>query len=418
MFESNVLIERGMWRVCAVLVCLTVLSACGSADESAEVALRVPVLVVENREPRWGDSDAWSVASEPHISIGLLHGPAHYQLFDVVAASRRSDGAIVAVDGGTREVRLYDPNGSFVKTMGGPGSGPGEFQDPAQVVVTADDAMLVWDNANYRITRFDSAGEFMGVQSVERNGLLKAIDPPLYPWTAGLLPDGQVVVRLIEKSAKNMVPGLSRPLSGALRVSADLSQIDTLMFFGGTEQVNVRAPWGLTPIVPPLAKTTLIAIQPTLPRTCMGDQEGPEVVCFGPGGSATSIRWISEAAAVTDWEVAAWRDTILEMYTLKMTEVDARRVLDDVTAAPVRPYYSRLVIDRVGNLWVEQAPVNWTDPGPVDYLVFDPEGVLLGAVTLPPIDVLEIGDDYVLGIYRDEMDVEYLHVHAIIKPLL
>ena len=103
---------------------------------------------------------------------------------------------------------------------------------------------------------------------------------------------------------------------------------------------------------------------------------------------------------------------------LKMTEVDARRVLDDVTAAPVRPYYSRLVLDRVGNLWVEQAPVIWTDPGPVDYLVFDPEGVLLGAVTLPPIDVLEIGDDYVLGIYRDEMEVEYLHVHAIMKPLL
>jgi len=404
----------------AVLLGFAVLSACRPAGESAASASGMANAggrIVENREPKWDEGDAWLVAAEPHISIGMLDGPAHYQLFDVIATARQSDGDIVLIDGGTREVRLYDVDGQFVKTMGGRGSGPGEFQDPAQVLVTATDEMVVWDNANYRITRFDAAGEFTGVQSVDRSRLFNIVEPPLYPWTAGLLPDGQVVVRLIEKSEK-MTPGKSRPRSGALRVSADLSQIDTLMFFGGTEQVNVRAPWGLTPIVPPLAKTTLIAIQPTLPRTCMGDQEGPEAVCFGPGGSATAIRWISEAAAVTDWEVAAWRDTILEMYTLKMAEADARRVLEDVTAAPVRPYFSRLVLDRVGNLWVEQAPVIWTDPGPVDYLVFDPEGVLLGAVTLPPIDVLEIGDDYVLGIYRDEMEVEYLRVHAIKKPLL
>lgn len=403
------------------LLVIAAVSACRSDSGSDAWADRfggAAVLVVDNHDAIWREDDVWSVASEPNISIGLLHGPPQYQLFDVAAAARKSDGAIVVVDGGTREVRLFDRTGSFVKTMGSSGSGPGEFQDPSQVLVTATDEMLVWDNANYRITRFDSAGEFMGVQSVERNGLIKEIDPPLYPWTAGLLLDGQVVVRLIEKTGKTMAPGISRPLSGALRVSADLSQIDTLMFFGGTEQVNVRAPWGLTPIVPPLAKTTLIAIQPTLPRTCMGDQEGPEVVCFGPGGSATAIRWISEAGSATDWEVAAWRDTTIEMYALKMTDADARRVLQDVTAAPVRPYYSRLVLDRVGNLWVERAPVNWMDPGPVDYIVFDPEGVLLGAVTLPPIDAIEIGDDYVLGIYRDEMEVEYLQVHAIIKPLL
>jgi hypothetical protein len=43
------------------------------------------------------------------------------------------------------------------------------------------------------------------------------------------------------------------------------------------------------------------------------------------------------------------------------------------------------------------------------------EGLLLGTVTLPPIDVLEIGEDYVLGVFRDEMEVEYLRVHAIHK---
>ena len=397
------------------------LTACQPAEDSAASTNRfggAAVLVVENHEPRWVDGEAWSVAAEADISVGTLDGPAHYQLFDVTAATRLSDGGIVVIDGGTREVRLYDRDGGFVKTLGGPGSGPGEFQDPSQVVVTPADAVWVWDNANFRITRFDSAGEFVGVQSVERNGLAKAIDPPLFPWTAGLLPGGEVVVRLIEKTTKNLAPGPSRPRSGALRVSTDLSQIDTLMFFGGVEQVNVRAPWGLTPIEPPVAKTTLIAIQPTLPRLCIGDQEGPEVVCFGPGVSNTAIRWTAESARVTDREVDAWRDTTIERYTLKMSEAQARQVVSDVAVPHLRPFYSRLVLDRIGNLWVERLPVFWSDPEPVDYLVFDPEGLLLGNVTLPPIDVLEIGDDYVLGVFRDEMEVEYLRVHSIVKPLV
>ncbi len=74
------------------------------------------------------------------------------------------------------------------------------------------------------------------------------------------------------------------------------------------------------------------------------------------------------------------------------------------------------MLDVVGNLWVEQRPVNWAEPEEIDYLVFDPGGLLLGTVVLPPIDVLEIGEDYVLGVYRDDMEVEYLRVHAIVKP--
>ena len=129
----------------AVPLGLAVLSACRPAAESTDTAnglANAGGIIVENREPKWDDGDVWLVAAEPHISVGMLDGPPHYQLFDVTAATRQSDGDIVLVDGGTREVRLYDRDGAFVKTMGGPGSGPGEFQDPVQVLVTATDEMV------------------------------------------------------------------------------------------------------------------------------------------------------------------------------------------------------------------------------------------------------------------------------------
>ena len=41
---------------------------------------------------------------------------------------------------------------------------------------------------------------------------------------------------------------------------------------------------------------------------------------------------------------------------------------------------------------------------------------LLGDVELPPVEVLEIGEDYVIGLYRDELEVEYVQVYELAKP--
>lgn len=56
-----------------------------------------------------------------------------------------------------------------------------------------------------------------------------------------------------------------------------------------------------------------------------------------------------------------------------------------------------------------------TDPPVVD--VFDPTGRLTGRFTLPvPLQVLEIGQDYLLGLFRDEMGVESLRVYGLTRP--
>ncbi len=48
-------------------------------------------------------------------------------------------------------------------------------------------------------------------------------------------------------------------------------------------------------------------------------------------------------------------------------------------------------------------------------LMFDPTGQLLGVVALPRVRVLEIGDDYMLGVFQDALEVEYLHLYQINK---
>lgn len=50
------------------------------------------------------------------------------------------------------------------------------------------------------------------------------------------------------------------------------------------------------------------------------------------------------------------------------------------------------------------------------WLIADPEGRIVAQADLPSgLDVQEIGDEYVLGVTRDEMDVERVQVHRLVR---
>jgi hypothetical protein len=77
------------------------------------------------------------------------------------------------------------------------------------------------------------------------------------------------------------------------------------------------------------------------------------------------------------------------------------------------PAHGRLVADTDGNLWVERFPRPLSkDPTP--WIVFGAEGRVLARTQVPPdFRVLEIGDDYVVGVRRDAEGVERVVVHAL-----
>ena len=406
-----------------LLVAVVMTGACTSAGGAPATDMVVDsagVTIVRNDRPLWNNAEAWSVHHEPQVRIGVLDGAAEYQLYGVVAAARQSDGDLVVLDGGTREVRIYDQHGGFLAKAGGSGSGPGEFQNPIQVLVVAGDTLLVWDDALARASRFDPAGNLVDMRTVDRGTIAKAIEPPLYPGTGRLLPDGDLLVRLIEKSmvkgGKQGASDASRARSGALRVSVDYSQIDTLMFFGDAELVPVNAPWGVWQVEPPRARTTVMAVQSSESRVCIGDQKAAEISCFGPDASRTSIRWNPLEVALTDADVDRWRDTMVADLAGKLSESEVLGALDQVTLPAIRPPFSSVIIDAVGNLWVEQGPSSGSDAGSIEYFVFDRDGVFLGPVALPQIQVLDIGDDYLIGVYQDDLEVEYLQLFEIVKP--
>jgi hypothetical protein len=88
-----------------------------------------------------------------------------------------------------------------------------------------------------------------------------------------------------------------------------------------------------------------------------------------------------------------------------------------VRQAPNRktlPSYSELRVDQEGNLWVREAALpdeqsRWT--------VFDSRGQMLGSVLMPSgLIITEIGTDFIIGIWRNDLEVEYVRIYDLAKP--
>ena len=80
-------------------------------------------------------------------------------------------------------------------------------------------------------------------------------------------------------------------------------------------------------------------------------------------------------------------------------------------------------VDGAGHLWLKPYYVAGAESPPFE--TFAPDGTWLGSVTLPPglvraftqyqAPYMEIGEDYVLGVWTDELDVQYVRMYRIDK---
>ena len=102
-----------------------------------------------------------------------------------------------------------------------------------------------------------------------------------------------------------------------------------------------------------------------------------------------------------------WEERVREM------DSSRKQLWESVPVSSHLPAYEQILLDQVGNLWAAEYLV--LDETPV-WQVLDPQGSWLGQVAMPPGGrISEIGEDYVLGVWRDEMDVETLRMYGLVK---
>jgi hypothetical protein len=74
--------------------------------------------------------------------------------------------SIYALDWKANNIKVFDRNGQFVRTIGKQGQGPGEINFPSGLLITPENELMVEDAGNRRLAYFTLEGEFIRNVSV------------------------------------------------------------------------------------------------------------------------------------------------------------------------------------------------------------------------------------------------------------
>lgn len=391
-------------RIPGALAAVAVLAGCAEDDTGREPLGAgeygewdsAGVRIVESPREALVTSLPFEVDTVPDLELGEVDstGPTAFESISGIVGL--PDGGLVVLDAGSGGLRWFDASGEHVGTSGGRGQGPGEFLDPVVLPQFQSDSLLVFDRGRRAFTwvALDGSGE------------------------RTLRPAGQLLVGSPRMATSAGAAFRSTPSSGPCvenepcETSRLLRWIDPTGSVADTLAVYPR-------------RMMSFRERPGLPSVRLGgpfDQEG--LAAVGPDGPVIegSPRFELKQFDPEGGLIAIFRvdgpareasQDALDQYLQGFSDPDRfERVYELMGLPDYLPAFQALHVDPLGFYWAELFRPG--EAGASEWLVFDRDGRARGIVELPrELEVHEIGEDYVLGLWTDELDVEYVRRHAL-----
>jgi len=398
-----------------VFVCCLLVQAagCERLDPEASYVVRdsAGVRIVESLSPSWEPGDEWAVASEPTLSIGQRDGEEAYQFFDVAGAVRFDDGRIVALDRGTKVVRVFGADGGFLLEFGGAGEGPGEFMSPGEIHRLRPDTLVLWDGGRPGFSLYTAGGQLIRTLT---------IDPPGSERLTGLepLPDGRFLLETyaspLTQNPRREV-GIHRDQAPLILLGADAAILDTVGIFPSTDLAIVRMGGGMGMGMAPFGKATWFDTQGD--AIVVGTADAMEVSVFNPDGVLEAVFRSTSVDLTVGEEDREW---FIEQFSKRIETPEEREmfgtVVEGMEFPETKAAYGGMLVDPVGNVWLRTGRHFAPEAPSREWTIFSFQGMLLGTVQMPEsFEAYEIGSDYVLGVWEDEMDVEFVRLYELLK---
>jgi len=397
-------IRPALTALTALIAVTALLQSCGGEHGRSAPTITDSAGVTIVEYAAWApESLPWSVGGEPLVQIGALEGEDAYQFDQIGGVGRLSDGSIVVANGGTQELRYFDRTGRHLRTTGRKGEGPGEFQALGLLVVLPGDTVAVYDWNQRRISYFDAAGTFARSISFQY--------PAGVPFPAGRFADGGWL------SQPGFVFAPGSPGTDVVRDTSRLLVFDedgklrdsTSRWIGPDFYIRSEGNSAFATSLP-FGRSTELGVWDD--RYYAGYTDRYEIVRRTEAGAPDLvIRAQRPAVPVTDAAVAAHKAERLER-TDAQFRPQMERLYQDIPFPPTMPAFSDLQVDADGNLWVLEV----TLPGDERrrWTVFDTTGRMLGSIETPPaVSLREIGRDYLLGTWTDDLEVQYVRLYRL-----
>jgi hypothetical protein len=334
------------------------------------------------------------LAAAPHLVLGNDPGNTAEHLFRVSGVAEMPGGRIAVVNGGTREVIFFSPEGRHLRTVGGAGDGPSEFaRRPTLVPAQRYDSLLLETLTRVSVVRAD--GTVAALRRVDISAVRELV-------VAGEL-GGEFVLAGV--GGAMVVPGAER---GPRRSSVDL-------YVTRDPTAPLRRAAGVTyqalfSVAPGRAYTIPLTVPASWAvadgRMLIADGVSPWVISVDP----VTLRESRIVIPVPQTRVSA-RD-----YRAALAKVssDARDALRDAPRPEWRPMVRRLLADGAGGFWVEL--YDRAEGQGTRWLVFDSGGAALGLIETPAgLHVWQVGADFILGVAKDEWGVERVERYGLVR---
>lgn len=405
----------GYFRGTLLTVLSCVLVGCDRGSDTSTYAVRdsADVRIVESSAPFWGDGDGWTVSPEPVLQIGVVEGAEEYQ-FSFINGLFEEDGRIVVGDFRSSEVRFFDLEGSYLGAFGRQGDGPGEFGQLQWVWGYRGDSLVAWDQRGRRLSFFDRDGTF--VRSVAAAPVVRpepAAGAEQVIWTVGGLGRPLADGTFLGFSGETFRGRLGERVVGEgyfIRFSAEGDSLGSLGPFGGEMEIR---DFGQRPMIQtPFARLALSAPHAGGVYVTPGAALEVHDLSF-ERGLQRIIRASHLDLRATDEHIRDFMDSERLRLAESAEPGAIERALAEVRFPATIPPSAQIEVDAEQHLWVRHYKLRST-PGPEQWSVFDAEGVLLAVVETPErLLVRQIGSDFVLGIWTDELDVRYVRKYAL-----
>ena len=404
-------------NVALAAVLSVAVASCADAQRTAPpptVIDSAGIRVVSNASPT---TVAGTVSGTPLVDIGG-GADAAGQLTYVVAAVRLRDGRLAIAEQGVKSIKIFDAKGAFVRAIGREGPGPGEFSSITRLELLPGDSLAAYDGLRATLTVFDTTGR------IGRSERLTAGSGGLR--LEGQLGDGTMVL----SRAYNMVFGrtsrLERDSITYVTVRRSTTAVDTIVRVAGTDIYMFAGEGFSSRREVPFGRQSGIAV--ARDRIYTGTADTWQVAAHAPDGRVLALYRVRHTPApVTKPEIARYKREQLERRKNMRVQAagggggpDIRsamvaqeeRALEQVPYPEFHAPYDSLVVGANDELWVRSEhpfagePSTWT--------VLTREGAALGTVRLPAgMRLLQAGADFVVGLTKDEDDVEHVGVYPL-----
>lgn len=354
-------------RIAASVGVAGLLAGCGGGEAPGGAAVTIDTLpggrvVVHNPDPAAPDAGVERWTLRERVRIGSLDGEGADVFGQVVAVELGADSSIYVLDGQVEEVRIFGPDGAFLRTLGRSGEGPGELSRPAGMALDMRGRLWVLNWSNARYTAYDpSTGE------VVKEGRRPASFVE-FPWPGGVDREGRIVdvgladdgdVALLQVDSAFIARDTLRlpPESDEYRIT--MSQ-DERMMMSMSDPFAPRQAWA------PHAFGGIV----------VGNGGDYAIHRVGFTGDTTLTMVVDRrAVAVPSTEA----DSALAAFEELLGAMEGIRPSRDPRVPPNKPAHGALHVDDDGRTWVQV-----TTDGGAAWDVLGPDGLLIATVDLPP----------------------------------